>query len=85
MTARPYRPSNGTEGDIFMSKFCFQCARDCEDNPCQILGRILFNGINDPDYPKEFIEDERGPRCTAFIQEGSEVPDLRCKDTMELF
>jgi len=25
---KPYRPSNGTEGDIFMSRFCARCERD---------------------------------------------------------
>lgn len=87
--AEKYRPSNGDEGDWFMSKFCWNCARGnleegAEGLPCGILGRALGYGIDDDEYPKEWIEDEHGKRCTAFIQEGEEVP-YRCESTMDMF
>jgi len=42
-TCRPYRPSNGTEGDIFMAQWCERCAladydgehKACEDEQRQ--------------------------------------------------
>lgn len=69
-----YRPSNGTEGDIFKADFCQRCQRDADaDAPCEILTNSMVFDINDAAYPSEWIKDERGPRCTAFIVEGSEL------------
>ena len=66
--ARPYRPSNGTEGECFMSQWCMLCKRgDMERNPegdgewCEI-GTDMLMGIQ----RDEWIKDETGPRCTAF-------------------
>lgn len=70
--SKPYRPSNGTEGDFFMAEFCFRCGRDTEEKPCKLLGNSLAYEIGDPEYPKEWITDEEGSRCTAFTLEGSE-------------
>lgn len=67
-----------------MSHFCFQCARDTEDKPCEILGRSFAYGLYEPGYPKEWIEDDNGPRCTAFVQDGEEIP-YRCPHTMDMF
>jgi len=64
---RPYRPSNGTEGDVFYSAWCVRCRHeDHERNPCEIFTATLLLGEDDPEYPKEWVEDERGPRCTKF-------------------
>jgi len=30
---RPYRPANGTEGQIFMEQFCFQCLYESKESP----------------------------------------------------
>ena len=85
----PYRPSNGTEGDMFMSKFCDKCAKcnmhDDDKDPCKILGASMMYNISDPEYPKEWIEDENGPKCTAFIPEGQDIPDERCSETLDMF
>lgn len=86
---KPYRPSNGTEGDIFMGQFCFRCAlwngqEDAQGEPCEILGRTFWCNIGDKDYPTEWVEDSNGPRCTAFTPEGEE-PNIRCKNTGDLF
>ena len=74
--ATPYRPSNGTEGEWFASKFCNKCEgerkwRESEVDPCHILVNTFAFTIDHPDYPKEWIEDEGGPRCTAFREEGA--------------
>lgn len=69
--SKPYRPSNGTEGDIFMTEFCFRCARDSEECPCELLGAMLAFSIGEEGYPPELIEDEQGARCTAFTLDAS--------------
>ncbi len=64
-----YRPSNGTEGEWFMSRFCYHCLADSEESPCEILGEAMAGG-----EPDEWREDgPRGPRCTAF-RENPEDP-----------
>ena len=75
MTSR-YRPSNGTEGEIFMNHFCDRCSKDAKyretldgSDGCEILANTLVFEIDDPEYPKEWIRDEKGPRCTAFEEE----------------
>lgn len=73
---RPYRPSNGSEGEWFMSIFCEKCEKDrYESKPCGILGRTFALGIDDKGYPKEWIRDTGdwpgNPRCTAFVERGT--------------
>lgn len=68
---RPYRPSNGTDGEWFMGRFCYRCCRDDEDNPCEILGNTLAG------LPAvEWVQDDRGPRCTAFADDPEQPPPL---------
>ena len=69
--SKPYRPSSGTEGFIFTSKFCDRCKHDnyTDERPqdgCEILVRTLGYGIDDKEYPTEWVSDSSGPRCTAF-------------------
>lgn len=92
-----YRPSNGTEGEIFMDNWCRHCARDtamtegmamheCDDNQvCQIIGNTMAFNIDHAEYPKEWNYDSNGqPQCTAFIQAGQPIP-LKDDLTMDLF
>lgn len=67
----PYRPSSGTEGEMFQHHFCYRCDKYGTDNdPCPIQGRALIFDVDDPDYPSEWVcddnDDETNPRCTAF-------------------
>lgn len=82
-----YRPSNGTEGECFIGHWCCNCERDAdsENNPCQILGRTYHFDIDDPEYPTEWIRDETGPKCTAFIPLGDPLPTPRCEKTIDMF
>lgn len=71
-----YRPSCGTEGADFQEEFCFRCEKDRRfretdgDEPgCQIVSDTFLYEVRDPRYPKEWIIDEQGPRCTAFEPE----------------
>lgn len=72
MATTRYCPSNGTEGEIFMSEFCERCRRWPDDpeapDQCQIAGAALAFNINDPEFPAEWVSDDGGltGRCTAF-------------------
>jgi len=79
MTAatKPYRPSNGSEGEWFQSEFCEKCERDrYESKPCRILGRTMAFDIDDKQYPREWVRDAGewpgNPRCTAFVERGAQ-------------
>ena len=90
MTTQKYRPSNGTEGEMFMGKWCGKCERErafAEDgaDPCQILGAVIGYSVDDPEYPGEWVHDESGPRCTAFVPEGEQIPVPRCDHTNDMF
>jgi len=88
---RPYRPSNGSEGESFHARFCDRCSRDAEysdENPdlgCPIRAASFCFKIDEPGFPKELVEDDkRGPFCTAFTTE-TPPPPPRCLHTMEMF
>lgn len=74
--SKPYRPSNGTEGEWFIESHCHNCIRgkyehtgDIKDNPCDIITRSWCCELNDPLYPREWIYDEKGePTCTAWVK-----------------
>lgn len=64
MSTKPYRPSNGTEGEMFMEEFCFHCARDAKfretqdgEDGCPILADTYVYEKDDPKYPKEWVYD----------------------------
>lgn len=86
---KPYRPSNGTEGEMFCEQFCYLCRYDqYEDDPCDILTRSLICSVGDADYPEEWLYDRNGrPTCTAFHDVMSAEPAAgdRCPLTMDLF
>lgn len=69
----PYRPSDGTEGALFMAKFCAACSRE---DTCQIWVTTMFLDADDPDYPPEWVTSDhktsppRTARCTAFKRGG---------------
>ena len=76
----PYRPSNGTEGLDFQTRFCDRCIWDHRahegnlEHGCNILARTLALGVDDDGYPTEWIEDTPytpgSARCTAFEECG---------------
>lgn len=86
---QPYRPSNGTEGEIFQEQHCYRCRREQEENnPCDILTRSLIFSVDDADYPVEWVYDREGrPTCMAFHDVLSDEPAAvaRCPETMDLF
>ena len=85
MTPQPYRPSNGTEGDFFMASWCEKCAlSDYDGDGCMIQLRALAHGIDEPEYPSEWVYSSDGaPCCTAFATERRD--DERCHETPDMF
>ncbi|MDF3821679.1 hypothetical protein P3G55_17375 [Leptospira sp. 96542] len=88
----PYRPSNGSEGELFMGAWCAACQRDkafregeqldgCDDNEvCAIIG-ASFRG-----EAKEWVYGADGqPKCTAFVPAGQPIPAPRCDKTPDMF
>lgn len=73
-TWSPYRPSNGTEGFQFQTTFCDNCHYDGDPEHgkgCMILAKTMIYDIGDPEYPKEWVQNEQGePRCTKFKSRG---------------
>lgn len=87
--SRPYRPSNGTEGDGFRSLFCDMCERD-KNQDCRILSATLAYDVGEPEYPKEWVQDDNAEhgmtaRCTAFVPLGEPELTPRCSKTIDLF
>lgn len=66
MSAEPWRPANGSEGLDFEDTYCANCKRLDFEGRCGIQDAAFLNDIDDPDYPKEWIEEDGIPRCTAF-------------------
>jgi hypothetical protein len=88
--AEPYRPSNGTAGADFEDRWCSHCSRDAafRANPdsgdgCPIVAATFAFEIDHPEYPKEWVTNEKGPRCTAFTTDAA-CP-VRCAQTADLF
>lgn len=65
-----YRPSNGDEGDWFMSQFCYQCIK-WPVNPdakkqCLIALKTMAMDCSDKGYPKQWCYVDDKPTCTSF-------------------
>lgn len=63
-----YRPSNGSEGEYFMGRFCYRCSKAGDDElGCDIVMNTMCFSVDDEEYPREWIYDTEGkPTCTAF-------------------
>lgn len=85
MAGKPYRPSNGTEGDIFEGRYCARCRVGLRE--CDIVLRAHAFSIGAPEYPNEWRFNNIGvPMCTAFSDvEGEPTPPPRCPETLDMF
>ena len=62
-----WRPSNGTEGDIFTGAVCASCASG-PSSKCRIAFATLVHDVDDADYPAEWqIGSDGLPTCTAWV------------------
>jgi hypothetical protein len=57
-----YLPSNATEGDLFMRKFCEKCYKysNCS---------ILFNSLIGKQSKKWVYDESENPKCLSFQSE----------------
>ena len=66
LAGKKFRPSNGTEGEIFIDSWCGECARD-KNQGCPIVAATFAFDVDEPEYPQEWQYGEDGqPKCTAF-------------------
>lgn len=71
LAGKPYRPSNGTEGDMFFCKYCELCTKNKDHEGCKIQLMTMAFDIDEPDYPKQWVHDKDGYAvCTAFQYAG---------------
>lgn len=82
----PYRPSNGTEGEIFFESWCTKCARDahmnsgkdydeCEESEiCPIIADAFRGQVKEWVWKGEPWADGSYPMCTAFVPVGQPIP-----------
>ena len=91
-----YRPSNGTEGQLFLDAFCRRCQRDAamrtgvgspsDEQRCEIIGLTMIHDTDEPEYPTAWQYGKDGqPCCTQFVEAGNPIPEPRCTHTQELF
>ena len=57
-----YRPSNGTEGESFMGRFCDRCTREAGKRECPILNQALLGNVQEWIYAPDTGE----ATCTQF-------------------
>ncbi|MBS0367598.1 MAG: hypothetical protein JSS57_00190 [Proteobacteria bacterium] len=79
-----YRPSNGTEGEIFIGSWCGLCAVDMRS--CKIV-EATFNYEEDAaEYPAEWKIGVNGqPLCAAYRNALDEPVKPRCPATVDMF
>ena len=79
-SGKPYKPSNGTEGDLFIGVMCFGCARDTEEG-CSIVLHMMAG-----EQRKEWvIGDDGQPTCTGYRDPKSRPSTPRCRETSDMF
>jgi hypothetical protein len=69
LAEKPYRPANGTEGEMFKEWFCDKCRAQEKEKLCEILSCSMMYEINEIEYPAEWTHNDKGqPICIAFEQ-----------------
>ena len=64
-----WRPSNGTEGEIFAWVWCDKCEKD-KDDACKIRTAVAAFVVEHEKYPSEWQYGKNGqPICTAFVED----------------
>ncbi|WP_417216540.1 hypothetical protein [Alcanivorax sp.] len=81
-----WRPSNGTEGEMFIASQCDGCKR-WNGGDCKILLKTMFFDVEDEDYPPEWCYGDDGqPKCAAFREKSPKQKAVyRCKQTKDMF
>lgn len=86
---KPYRPSNGSEGEAFIATWCAHCLMNANDeNPCCILGNALMHDVDDAGFPDKWVYRGKTPVCTGFFSNENSIADepvYRCDETPDMF
>ena len=62
---KPWRPSNGTEGMIFMDNVCAACRIGAGN--CIIIPEIMAHSLDSENYPDAWYIGECGyPQCKSY-------------------
>lgn len=77
METKPYLPSNGTEGMMFMSQFCDKCYKD---KSCTIVVKSVCGY-----QPKQWIYVDNKPTCTSFNPERPKAKKKQPQGMKSLF
>lgn len=73
-----YYPSNGTEGDVFMSNNCYKCYKTYG---CTILANSLVGK-----RPKQWIHKENhNAICTSFRETKPKRSKIKIDNNLKLF
>lgn len=64
---RKWRPSNGTDFDLFSAAMCHNCQGK---DSCMIVPLTKAFNVDDEDYPEDWVINDAGqPTCTAFEED----------------
>jgi len=62
-----YRPSNGTEGEMFQEKNCLKCVYWGIGLGCPIYLQTIMFAVDEDDYPNQWRYDKDDkPICNCF-------------------
>lgn len=82
LAGKPFRPSSGTEGDVFQSLYCNRCAKDWISAPgsvanyCGLVADSMRFEVDDPQYPAAWVHNADGsPCCMEFVPMREENQD----------
>jgi len=65
-----FYPSNGTDGDSFMEKFCYNCTKDTGGRGGKTYCSIVTGALIGK-KPKQWIYQDGKPTCTSFVKLGA--------------
>jgi hypothetical protein len=78
METLKYYPSNSSDGDGFMAKYCYKCYKEKQ---CTILTNALIGN-----QPKQWIYDEnKNPICTSFNPTKPKTTPIHVQNTPKIF
>lgn len=80
---RLFRPSNGTDGELFHCDFCYRCVKFPIDahakHQCGIFLSSMAFDIDSKNYPREWRYVDDVPTCIAFRPRDQANADRRAK------
>lgn len=76
-----YRPSNGTEGDYFIERYCVRCYWYDDESRCPIYEGTQDVDLTDPAYPSQWRVGENGwGICSSFLPDDGRIARVEKQD-----